>query len=197
VVLLGNRSEIIKPIGENDDVLYENESSGTQYVAFSVRLEEQWQAPTWGIVLQLHGPASLGVHPSFHVELNDHFSIYLHAGDLDGTHIENTEYLLSDGSIHPGAWTDFVLKIKFSKSYTGSVDVWRREEGEADFTSILSLADVPTLQYKSSLGPNAGDHYWQHGFYRQAEYFTNILWLDCFTRGSDFDAVVAKAWPES
>jgi hypothetical protein len=189
-VYLGNRCELISPKGQNDALMVENESSGTQYFALSVRMDDGWRGSDWGTILQLHGPAVLGVHPSFHLQAGDHFSVFLHAGDLNGTHIDYTEYTFSNGVLNPGKWVDFIIKLKFSKDYDGSVDVWRRDEGETDFTSVLSLANVPTLQYKVSLG----DHYWQMGYYRNNRYWTNVLWLDCFTRGDDYDAVVAKAW---
>jgi len=181
----------------------ENESSGTQYYAFSVRLAPDWQPPEpdwdglWGIVLQLHGPDSYMTSPSFCVQVLDQYYIMLHSGDLDSPEdsLQWEFYPLANTGLNRGYWVDLVVKIKLAQDFTGSVDVWRRNEGQASFTHVLSVDDVPTLQYKSSQG-GVGDHYWQHGFYRpEQDTITHVLWLDGLTRGDTFDDVVRAAFP--
>jgi hypothetical protein len=127
----------------------------------------------------------------------DQFYIMLHSGDLDSpaNSLQWEFYPFSNGNLSPGHWIDFVVRIKFASDFTGSVHVWRRDEGQADFTLVLSVDNVPTLQYRSSHG-GVGDHYWKHGFYRsEQDTITHVLWLDGLTRGNTFDGVVQAAFP--
>jgi hypothetical protein len=199
----GERAEVHVMTDANDNRIDENESSGVQYYAFSVRLAPDWQpidpdlGDPWGIIFQLHGPDSLGISPSFSVQVLDQFYIMLHSGDLDSSanSLQWEFYPLSNGDLNPGHWIDFVVRIKFASDFTGSVHVWRRDEGQTDFTLVLSVDNVPTLQYKSSQG-GVDNHYWKHGFYRsEQDTITHVLWLDGLTRGNTFDGVVQATFP--
>ena len=194
----GERSEVLVMSDRRGKPINETESSGTQYYAFGVRLDSKWQSPTpdkngrWATIFQLHGPDALKASPSFAVSVLDHFNIVLHSGDLDSrtNSLQWKSYAFSDGSLNPGKWVDLVIRIKFAKDFTGSVAVWRRNEGQSSFRQVASLENVPTLQYRSSLG-NVGDHYWKHGLYCSKQTtITNVLWLDGLTRGDSFDDVV-------
>ena len=199
----GERAEVHVMTDVNDNRIDENESSGTQYYAFSVRLAPDWPpinpdiGTPWGIVLQLHGPDSLNTSPSFCVQVLDQFYIMLHSGNLD-SHEDSLQwefYPLSHSDLNPGQWIDFVIQIEFASDFTGAVHVWRRDEGQTDFTLALSVDNIPTLQYSSSQG-EVGDHYWKHGFYRSEQVtITHVLWLDGLTRGNTFTAVVQAAFP--
>jgi len=211
----GERAEVADMLTEDGVEINENENSGTQYYAFSVRFDENWVAPEedpedglWSIFFQLHGPDELGASPSFSLdtlysdgnETTENICVMLHSGDLDDPEnsLQWQNYPLSNGALNRGQWIDFVIKIKWAADFTGSVDVWRRDEGETDFTLVLSLNNVPTLQYRSSVNGGAvGDHYWKHGFYRPVQHgsVVNILWLDGMSRGDTFDAVVDAAFP--
>ncbi len=195
----GERAEALVMTDSAGKPINEGEQSGTQFYAFSVRLEPDWQAPetdrssAWAIVFQLHGPDQLKASPSVAVSVQNEFNIAIYGGDLDAG-ARHRHYPLSKSSLAPGSWVDLVLKVKFAKDATGTVEVWRRDEGESEFSQVLSLADVPTLQYRSSLG-GVGPHYWKHGLYRSKQKsITNVLWLDGLTRGDSFDAVVRAAF---
>jgi len=197
------RAEVFRMTDINGNEIEENESSGIQYYAFSVRLDPNWQSPEpgssglWSIIFQLHGPDNLKASPSFSIHALDHFEMWLHSGDLDSptNSLRWQKYPFSNSNLNRGKWVDIVVKIKFAKDFTGSVDVWRRDEGQGCFIQVLSVKDVPTLQYKSSLG-GVGNHCWKHGLYRPSQTtITNILWLDGLTRGDTFDHVVQAAFP--
>ena len=198
----GERAEVQYMSDANGNFINENESSGTQYYAFSVQLDPNWQPPEqgdtapWGIIFQLHGPDSLGVSPSFAIEATDKFGVELTSGDLDSPSGSYEAYQqFSDSRLNIGHWIDFIVKIKFAKDFTGSVDIWRRDEGKYPFTQVLSINNIPTLQYRSSQG-GVGDHYWKYGYYRSKQTtVTSILLLGGMTRGTTFDNVVATAFP--
>jgi hypothetical protein len=199
----GERAEVHVMTDADDYRIDENESSGVQYYAFSVRLAPDWKpidpdvGDPWGIIFQLHGPDILGGSPPFSVQVLDQFYIMLHSGDLDSptNSLQWKFYPFSNGNLNPGHWIDLVIRIKYASDFTGSVHVWRRDEGQADFTPVLSVENVPTLLYRSSHG-GVGDHYWKHGFYRsEQDTITHVLWLDGLTRGNTFDGVVQAAFP--
>ena len=185
----GERSEVSHMTDSMDNSISEGESSGTQYFAFSVRLDSSWQDPVggvdgpWAIVLQLHGPDVLGIPPAIAVSVQNGFNLFLHAGDLSNKakYIDGI-FPFANSNLNLGGWVDLVMKVKFASDFTGAVTVWRRDEGQTSYSKMLGLEGVPTLQYKSSLGP-VGSHYWKHGLYRSEETaITNLLWLDGLTR---------------
>ncbi len=186
----------------NGAPICETEASGTRYYAFSVRLDPGWQTPIpdktgkWAVVFQLHGPDALKTAPSFAVSVLDRFSIAIHSGDLDSrtNSLQWKSYEFSDSALTPGKWVDLVIRIKFAKDFTGAVTVWRRNEGQSDFAEVVSIANIPTLQYRSGMG-DVGGHYWKHGLYRSKQTtITNVLWLDGLTRGDSFDDVAHAAF---
>jgi len=198
----GNRAEALVMTDANGIALNETESSGTQYFAFSFRLDSSWRPPAadadgaWAIIFQLHGPDNLGASPAVDVSVLNHLSIGFYSGDLDSAakSVRYRSYALSDSSLNIGHWVDLVLKITFVKDFTGSVTAWRRNEGQTGFVQELQVNNVPTLQYKSSLG-GVGAHYWKHGLYcAKQTSITNVLWIDGMTRGDSYDEVVQAAF---
>jgi hypothetical protein len=154
----------------------------------------------WGAFQQLHSNDIYHAPPIFFIGARDAYYVQLISGDLDylndPTKSHAAKYEI--GALQKGKWVDFVWKIKFAKTFTGSVDVWRRIEGETDFTQVLSVANMPTLSFKSSVSGGAVlDAYWKTGYYTSAENFTRVIYIDCNTRGADFNDVVAAAFPTS
>ncbi len=192
------RAEVAEMTNTDGSLLNESLSSGTQYYAFSVRLDPNWVSPgSFGLILQLHGPNNVKASPSFGLNATDRFWIQNDGGDLDSNTPHN--YQLSDSSLALGHWVDFVIKLKFAVDSTGEITVWRRDEGQTDFTQVLDV-NAPTLQYRSSVSTNLGYHYWKEGLYRAVQAPngpTNILWLDGLTRASTFDAAVQNAFPNA
>lgn len=202
----GERAEVLVMTDNSGKPFFEDESSGTQFYAFSVRLAPDWQSPEsdtkngskWAIVFQLHGPDSLKTSPSIAVSVQERFAIHLHGGDLDSreTALWHKSYPFKNETLAPGKWVDLVLKVKFAKDFTGTVDVWRRDEGQIEFAKVLELRDVPTLQYSTAQG-GVKPHYWKHGLYRSKQSsITNVLWLDGLTRGDSFEAVTRAAFAD-
>lgn len=200
----GERAEVSTMSDRDGNPLFEDESSGVQFFAFSVRLAPDWQPPTpeagsgWATVLQLHGPNSLKASPSIAVRVLDHFAISLHAGNLDdrAKAAWHESHPFKNYRLAPGKWVDLVLRVKLAKDFTGEVDVWRRDEGQVSFTHELALRRIPTLQYASGIDNGlVGKHYWKHGLYRSKDRsITNVLWLDGLTRANSFEAAIRSAF---
>jgi hypothetical protein len=202
----GERAEVLTMSDSAGNSLDENLGSGTQFYAFSFRLDPNWQSPgsdtngngKWALVFQLHGPDTYHASPAIAVSVQDHLSLDFYSGDIDtpSNMLQWADYPLSDNSLPLGYWADLVMRVKFATNFTGAVTVWRRNEGQTNFLQELNVTNIPTLQYKSSLG-GVGGHYWKHGLYRAkqpANGVTNVLWLDGMTRGSSYDSVVKAAF---
>ncbi|MBP9711022.1 MAG: heparin lyase I family protein [Candidatus Pacebacteria bacterium] len=184
------RSEVLFMTKPDGSMVNENSSSGTQYYGFSVRLDSTWAASTWATLFQLHGPDSYGTWASFELDArNDRFEVYMLGGDV--TQVTSpTTYALSNSSLNRGKWVDFIVKITYASGPTGALTVWRRDEGQANFTQVVNAQNVPTLQYKSTEGTQVGAHYWKAGIYRNAESSTSILWNDGFVRADTYEEIL-------
>jgi hypothetical protein len=196
----GERAEVAVMSDALGNSIFENVGSGMQYYAYSVLLDPKWLPPApyqgsvWGIIVQLHGPDIYHTNPVFSLQAQDVFSIGLRGGDLD-INKTVTKYKLADDKLNLGEWVEFVFGIKFTGDKKGSVEIWRRNTGAKDFTSVLIIKDVPTLQYQTSIDAVVREHYWKMGLYRSKQTaITNILWSGGFVRGRTFDAVVAEAF---
>ncbi len=181
------RSELVMMQDEHGNPLYENLTSGTQRYTFSIKFDPSWRTMignnngAWGIFLQLHGPDNLGTNPAFELNATDRITFGLHTGDINKS--KSKDYKLLNGKLNKGHWIDFILTIKYAANKTGFVTIQRRDEGKTDFTQVLNLVNIPTLQYSSKVNNGAvGDHYMKLGLYRNQEPFTSVLYIDGFTR---------------
>jgi hypothetical protein len=185
--------------------IVENESSGTQYFAFSYYFPTSWAGTelagngnSWSIVLQLHGPDSLGFSPAFALSAasatvggTETYGIGTNVGALTASCC-GPSYTPTNAAIALGKWTDFVMLMTFASTPTGHMTLWRRDEGQTAFTQVVDAANVATLQYAS--GQAVGDHYWKQGLYRGGVNRTDVYWLGPIARGATFAAVEQAAF---
>jgi hypothetical protein len=187
------------------NVINENENSGTQYFGLSYYFPTTWAGTqlsgngnSWSIVLQLHGPDSVGASPAFSLSAAkasssgpEVYGIGTNVGAI-ASGCCGPSYAMTDTSILLGKWTDFVILMTFASTPTGHITVWRRDEGQSGFTQELDVPNVSTLQYAS--GQPVGDHYWKQGLYRGGVDRTDVYWLGPTVRGSTFAAVEQAAF---
>jgi hypothetical protein len=189
-------------------VINENDSSGTQYFATSYFFPKTWAGTqlsgdgnSWSIVLQLHGPDSVGASPAFSLSAAkstasgpEVYGIGTNVGAITSGCC-GPSYTMKDDSIRLGIWTDFVILMTFASTPTGHLTVWRRDQGQSGFTQEVDVPNVATLQYTS--GQPVGDHYWKQGLYRGGVMRTDVYWLGRIVRGSSFAAVEEAAFGTS
>jgi hypothetical protein len=186
----------------------ENESSGTQFFATSYKFPANWagtqlhgNSNSWSIVMQLHGPDSLGASPAISLSAAmftnggpEMYALGTNAGDLTGSCC-GPSYSFSGGSLVTlGSWTDLVMQITFASTPTGHIAVWRRDQGQQGFTQVLDVPNVATLQYGSQQGMPVGDHYWKQGLYRGGVNRVDVLWVGPTVRGTTFAAAEYAAF---
>jgi chitodextrinase len=178
------RAEVVQMHNSSGGIQDENENSGTVRYSFSVRFDTSWRSMVgdnngaWGIFLQLHGADSLGTNPAFAFDASDVIRFSLRGGNLSQNN--GDDYDLSNNSLNKGKWIDFIMTIKYAKDTTGFVTIERRDEGQTNYTTVLNIPNVATLQYAN--GQGVLPHYMKHGLYRNHENFTSILDVDGFTR---------------
>ncbi|UJR80049.1 polysaccharide lyase [Sandaracinus amylolyticus] len=182
---------------------YRREREGdTFYYAWSTLFPEGWRAPErWGIVMQWHAHTDISPPMAFNAGA-DRLDLVFSSGNIDSwwpAEYEESHRVL-DG-LSPGRWHDFIVRIDFRADTSGSVEVWHRLEGTAEFDSVLAVRDVPTLQWSTDSG-RIHDGYaqrwgegwvsgvWvQHGLYRSASSATDVIYHDGFCRGTSYAAV--------
>lgn len=186
---LSSRAEVSGLISSTNTRIYENLNSGTQQYSFSVKFDTTWQPMvnhndgegTYGSFLQLHGPN--GTNPDWMLSATDMIRFHIRSGDI--TKNKGTYFLISNPFLNKGKWIDFKITIKYTKDSTGFVLINRRDEGQTDFTEVVNMQNIPTLQYDPNINNGTvGDHYMKYGLYRNDQTFTSILYLDGFTRSS-------------
>lgn len=182
-----DRAEVARMQNDDGTELPENLGSGNQQYSFSVKFDDTWQViekpgpSAFGVFLQLHGPNVFGVSPALAFNATDQVRFDMFTGDIDGSTVQRHD--LANGSLNIGSWIDFVLTVGFAADNTGFVNILRRDQGESEFSKVLSITNTPTLQFSSSFADGAVmDHYWKHGLYRSRRDFTSILYLDGMTR---------------
>jgi len=214
----GERAEVADMTTLDGIEISETEKSGTQYYAFSVMFDENWENPQpdydglWSLFFQLHGPDNLNGSPAFAIDTTSSnggtgISVSISSGDLDDDNNEfsSMAFDLSDNRLTRGHWIDFIIKIKFASNNSGSIKVWRRNYNSSNFIVALDTKEqypngIPTLQYRTSYQEGAIlDHYWKHGIYRPHQDLktgkANILWLDGMSRANSFTAAKNAAFP--
>jgi hypothetical protein len=201
-------SDMLNPTGAPYPVIASNNH---EVYGISIKLDPHWQPPSgkwrWGIFLQLHCPNQFGDSPAFSFQAEDQFHINTSAGDL---HMANgqikpaTPLALTNGDLRPGHWVQFLIDVVWAYDNHGSLTVYRRDEGETGFATVLTQVAAPTLQFDSQVSnsqntdPSAGTpyvHYWKTGFYRsESPGVTSQLALGPLVRGQSISEVTAAAF---
>jgi hypothetical protein len=165
----------------------------------------QWHAHT-----DISPPIAINVR-------NDSLGVTFSSGDITGwwpSGYERYHEILgaSAGGLSKGRWHDFLVHVRFSPDRTGVFEVWHKFAEDPDFPDapLVSLTDIPTLQWSTSLSMfhpgyampyrlNGRDGWtsgcWiQHGLYRgdtSSGGATNTVYHDNWCRGTE-DEVRAR-----
>lgn len=226
----GERSEMYSMIGANGKKLPVTEESGHEFYAVSVKVSNDWKGPQpesaekghakWGSFMQLHSPNAYNSPPAIIFAADDEYAIEMNAGELVSLASDkktglikqqrknNERFSLTNGDLRRGHWVQFLLDVTWKTDATGAVKLYRRDEGESDFHTVLQLSGIPTLQTSQyiptdlahcpSCAPDNITHYWRVGYYRSTSpNQTNVLWLGPVVRGTTFDEVAKTAFGKS
>lgn len=195
-----DRAELRGMIDSLGNHILETDTSGTKFYGLSVKIEENWKPPVnnfeggHAIILQLHQIAeddSLPPPgPAFALNCKDRFFIVINARELHEPKPDPYVFELMDGSLNPGKWVDFIIKIKYSIKNKGLIQIWRRNEGKKTYKEVFFKKGITTLLWDYRTNKPV-KHTWHTGFYRNAQLkvenpVTNILWLDNYVRANSF-----------
>jgi len=185
------RAEMLIMQEANGNQIWESVGRGRQYYATSYYFPSTWEgeqlpwsafAPTdcsigdrnqcnsWSIVWQFYGWGGLSAAKR---SVNGPQQLYF-----------NNRQLLDGGVIKLGRWIDLVFLVDWS---TGAYTVWRRDEGQAAFTQVLS---------GMTPAPAGRRVYVKQGLYRGGNVTgrTDVLWIGPTARGTTFSAVEREAF---
>ncbi len=193
---ISNKTELIGCTDRPD------ENSGTKFYTLSVYLHSPWaefEDPKGGIphgtICQLHAPVleeSKGLRPMFGLNAtNGRFWIVHHFGSTENI-VRTKNKVIEfnrDSALALDHWVDFIFKIKYGKT-DGSITIWRRDEGESNFTQALDIQNTCTLFYSDAAKVTPMD--WHIGLYFPAQSrATHIINYDCFSVDNSFSAAVS------
>lgn len=185
----GERAEIVLDGWKTTSRFRVNGDEGDEYYRVSVKLDTDWQSPgkdlrgqKWGTFFQLHGPNEYGSPPAVAFLADDSFALFVFGGDV--TQKLGGRRVLSNADLAVGRWVDFILYVRWAIDRTGSVALFRRDEGEQNWENVLDIKTVPTLQSKGDSVIRS--HYWKAGFYRSASNHRNGLTLGPIVRARTF-----------
>jgi hypothetical protein len=200
----GERAEVshmLSPTGAQYPVTVE---SGHEVYGISVKVDSDWLPPAnkwhWGAVLQLHGPDDFVAPPALALAAEEDFHLNTCAGDLvEGGSLSRNKDAKSlpftRGDLRPGHWVQFLIDVVWAYDNSGSLSIYRRDEGEASFSPVLTQTGQPTLQFRSTTPNPVGSHYWKMGYYRShSPGVTSRLWLGPFVRGASLQEVAVAAF---
>jgi hypothetical protein len=200
----GERAEVshmLSPSGARYPVTAE---SGHEVYGIAVKVDPDWQPPAnkwhWGLVLQLHSPDDFVAPPAFALAVEEDFHINTCAGDLveGGALSRNKDAKsqpLTRGDLRPGHWVQFLIDVVWAYDNTGSLTIYRRDEGDTAFIPVLTQPGQPTLQFRSTTPNPVGTHYWKMGYYRShSPGVTSRLWLGPLVRGTSIQEVAVAAF---
>jgi hypothetical protein len=142
-----------------------------------------WTAPTgWGVVLQWHSGYP-GVPPLVLNARDDTLLADFNAGVVDSRgHGAYGDIHTMLPTLTKGSWNDFVVRVRWEGTATGSFQVWHRVRGQTGFQRRLDLQGIPTLQVVNDA---VYENYLKLGLYRNADPVkTDVVYHDGFHRGS-------------
>ncbi|WP_191908873.1 heparin lyase I family protein [Larkinella humicola] len=195
---------------------YQRETLNDEYYyGWSTLFPEDWTEPKqWGIFMQWHAHTPISPPVAFSARANS-VRVEVSTGSIVNaypTEFEKSYPILTD--LHKGQWNDFIVRIKFRPDATGILEVWHKLKSESTFKKVLSLTNIPTLQWTSNLAQLETNYqipfkkdgvdgyttgcYVQHGLYRQDTPTVenggniNVLYQDNWCRGTSFSAVKAR-----
>jgi hypothetical protein len=209
----GERAEVSHMLGPNGEQYPVTVDNGHEVYGLAVKLDANWQPPLhddahghwrYGVLLQLHSPDAFASPPALALAVEDEFHLSMLAGDLIDTNGKrrNAENLnFSNAQLRAGHWVQFLLDVVWAYGNTGSLTIYRRDEGESKFTPVIALSGVPTLQFDSQIPdsqksyPLQFTHYWKLGYYRSiSPGVTSRLWLGPMVRGTSLQEVSLAAF---
>lgn len=194
----GERAEFAHMRDDGNRPLHVLPTTPREYYAVSVRTAPDWRPPqpgargAWGTILQLHGPDHLAKPPAVALMAEDRFRLNLFTGDVARPGQRVLAYEFSDGTLKPGQWTDFLIEVGWSASPDGAIAVYRRDEGQREWTEVLYRRGIATLQYQGDAP--VGPHYWKTGYYRSESSMKSVLWLGPVARGRSREVVERAAF---
>jgi hypothetical protein len=212
----GERAEVSYMMGIGGKHIGVTLDSGHEVYGISVKLDPNWVPPlhdathgnTWGIFLQLHSPDPFHSPPAFQLAVTTQFNAGLLGGNLidaNGHRRDVNSYTLTKGELRTGHWVEFMVDVVWAYDNTGSLTVYRKDEGDTLFVPVFTQTRVPTLQFDSQL-PNSQNtdpaqnattymHYWKMGYYRSVSPgVTSRLSLGPVVRGTSLQEVQAAAF---
>ena len=89
----------------------------------------------------------------------------------------------------PGEWNDFVIHVKWTTKKEGLITIWHKTESQVQFTRVLQLNKIPTLQYLTTANNYKAPYFILAHYRTSANTHTSVIYHDGFRIGKTKEAV--------
>jgi len=180
---------------------YEKEGDDLWY-AWSTQFPTDWQSFTytvpddWFVIADWHSEYD-NVGQLIQLEVNSNNQLWVKGltgnvssytnftGNGDGHFYEK----MVTENLSLGLWNDFVFHVKWTTENEGVIEFWHKVEGQDNFTKILDLKEIPTLQFKA-VKSQYKSPYFLLAHYRDASFtHTTTLFHDGFRQGTTKESI--------
>jgi hypothetical protein len=181
-----------------------------EYYGQSVLFPKKWFQPYWfDIITQYNYVGLTGPPISLETTAPQNLDLSIETGHVeippcgddycDGQYIRRIHIT---HSLSKGHWHDIILHVHWTTRYNGVIELWHRVEGRGPFKKVISLHNIPTMQWRegellrNGIDPRTGkphDGSDKIGLYRgrRAGQPPSVLWQDNFRVASSFAAIRA------
>jgi hypothetical protein len=181
-----------------------------EYYGQSIRFPKSWFQPYWfNIITQYNYVGVTGPPIALETSAPHNLDLTMETGHVelppcgddycDGSYIRRIHITRN---LSLGHWHDIILHVRWSARSNGILELWHRVEGQGPFRKIITLRNIPTMQWRedvllqNGIDPRTGkphDGSDKIGLYRgrRAGQRPSFLWHDNFRVGRSFAAIRA------
>lgn len=191
----GERSEVSNLLPT--DIPFDNRDreGDNFYYAWSTYFPKDFpKIKRWAAIVQWHGQFGGTGSVTLGIKALENGGLYanLNAGKCGSDNFcERLKQFSILDNIKKGEWHDFVVRVKWSCSNDGELEVWHKMADEGSYDKKVSRSNLPTLKYTHS---RCNKVYKKLGLYRSSgNTATHTVYHDGFVQGTSFDAVAGHA----
>ncbi|MCF6406009.1 polysaccharide lyase [Chitinophaga filiformis] len=189
---------------------YTLETVGDEYYyGWSTYFPTTWTNPkNFGVFMQFHHNNYINPPISFNAH-NDTIGVNIWTGHVTVNtsgklNFMYKQYHILRNTLSKGLWNDFIVHVKFRPDWQGIVEVWHRLQGQAEFSKVLSVDSIPTMQWFDNdsliIGSPVMHGSWytskiwlRNGFYRdKGGSNVNVIIHDNFARADNYSSIRAR-----
>lgn len=180
----GERCDLLRP--DHD------EKEGDEYwYAWSTYFPKDWQAPKdWFVIADWHSRYQ-DVCQLLQIEVTEENALIAKVltGNVSGYQCfdGNGSAFATEQTITPkldlSVWNDFIIHVKWTANSTGLIEIFFKNEIKEQYTKVVSLKGIPTLQYQENINTPLRPYFKLAHYRSDKNTHTSTLYHDGFRQG--------------